>query len=57
MRNNPRFTVVCFQVLFSQIVLAFPTVNHGNLVCLGLSAYAAAESPGRAQVMVVEGLI
>ena len=48
------------QVLFGNVVLPFSgsTINHGNLVSLGIPAYAAAEAARQTdQVSVVEGLV
>ena len=48
------------QMLPGNIVLAFasPTIDHRNLMCLGIPADAAAETARQAhQVVVVEGLI
>ena len=45
-------------LLLGQVVFAFSPVDERNLVGLLISAYAAAESAGRAhRVMVVEGLV
>lgn len=59
-QKQPALDLSSFQMLFGNVVLSFSgcAIHHGNLVSLGIGAYAAAEATRQThQVVVVEGLI
>src|SRR3954464_1066817 len=58
-RNKPWVTVA-FEIFFGKLMLALPcrTVDHGDAVCLGITANATAEPAGQPhKVGVLERLV